>query len=115
MQLAKLGAAVVLEEKQLTGDALIETVDRLTQDPATLLEMGAKARSLAQPDSLERIWRELQENLQARCLKPGAFHRNCPVCIGWASTGKSIKLFRPVPGIMARGQALAFPARMLRH
>lgn len=27
MQLAKLGAAVVLEEKQLTGDALIETVD----------------------------------------------------------------------------------------
>ena len=67
MQLAKLGAAVVLEEKQLTGDALIETVDRLTQDPATLLEMGAKARSLAQPDSLERIWRELQ-----KICRPGA-------------------------------------------
>ena len=36
MQLAKLGAAVVLEEKQLTGDALIETVDRLTQNLADL-------------------------------------------------------------------------------
>ncbi len=67
MQLAKLGAAVVLEEKQLTGDALIETVDRLTQNLADLLEMGAKARSLAQPDSLERIWRELQ-----KICRPGA-------------------------------------------
>ena len=61
MQLAKLGAAVVLEEKQLTGDVLVQTVDSLTQDPARLLEMGAKARALAQPDSLERIWRELEK------------------------------------------------------
>ena len=47
--------------KQLTGDVLVQTVDSLTQDPARLLEMGAKAQALAQPDSLERIWRELEK------------------------------------------------------
>lgn len=55
MQLQKLGAAVVVEEKELTDSRLIEIVDRLTQDPAALMEMGVKARALAQPDSLDKI------------------------------------------------------------
>ncbi len=55
MQLQKLGAAVVAEEKDLTGEKLIEIVDRLTRDPALLMEMGAKARALAQPDALPQI------------------------------------------------------------
>ena len=32
MQLQKLGAAVVVEEKELTGEKLIGIVDKLTKD-----------------------------------------------------------------------------------
>lgn len=64
MQLQKLGAAVVVEEKDLTGEGLIEIVDRLTQDPAGLMEMGMKARALAQPDSLQKICDQLDKLLK---------------------------------------------------
>lgn len=64
MQLQKLGAAVVVEEKNLTGEKLIEIVDGLTQDPAKLMEMGVKAKALSQPDSLEKIWKTLEPHLK---------------------------------------------------
>ena len=57
--LQKLGAAVVVEEKELTGEKLIGIVDKLTKDPAELMLMGAKARALAQPDSLDKICENL--------------------------------------------------------
>lgn len=66
MQLQKLGAAVVVEEKDLTGEGLIEIVDRLTKDPAGLMEMGMKARALAQPDSLQKICDQLDKLLENR-------------------------------------------------
>lgn len=59
LELEKAGAAVVVEEKDLTGEKLIELVDRLTSRPETLAEMGQKARALAQPDSLDLIWDRL--------------------------------------------------------
>ena len=59
MELEKAGAAVVIEEKDLTGQKLIETVERLTQDPAGLAVMGKMARTLAVDDSLARITRRL--------------------------------------------------------
>lgn len=65
MQLQKLGAAVVVEEKNLTGEGLIRIVDGLTQDPAGLMEMGMKARALAQPDSLQKICDQLEKLLKA--------------------------------------------------
>ena len=55
LELEKAGAAVVVEEKDLTGEKLIELVDRLTSRPETLAEMGQKARALARPDSLDLI------------------------------------------------------------
>ena len=64
MQLQKLGAAIVVEEKDLTGDKLIEIVDSLTKDPAELMTMGAKAKALAQPDSLDRICDKLDAMLE---------------------------------------------------
>ncbi len=64
MQLQKLGAAVVVEEKNLTGEKLIEIVDGLTRDPAKLMEMGVKAKALSQPDSLEKIWKTLEPHLK---------------------------------------------------
>lgn len=64
LQLQKLGAAVVVEEKDLTGAKLIAIVEELTKDPARLMEMGVKARALAQPDSLEKIWAALETKLK---------------------------------------------------
>lgn len=64
MQLEKLGAARVLEEKNLGQGALQKTVDEITQSQASLMEMGAKARALAQPDSLEKIWTHLEQLLK---------------------------------------------------
>ncbi len=64
MQLQKLGAAVVVEEKELTGEKLIGIVDALTADPAGLMEMGAKARALAQPESLNRICDNLDKLME---------------------------------------------------
>ncbi len=66
LQLQKLGAAVVMEEKNLTGDLLIETVDKLTADPAALMLMGMKAKQLAQPDSLEKICKNIEKLLQTQ-------------------------------------------------
>ena len=64
MQLQKLGAAVVMEEKDLTGEKLIEVVNALTREPAKLMEMGVKAKALSQPDSLEKIWKTLEPHLK---------------------------------------------------
>lgn len=64
MQLEKLEAARVLEEKNLGQGALQKTVDEITHSQASLMEMGAKARALAQPDSLEKIWAHLEQLLK---------------------------------------------------
>ena len=61
MQLQKLGAAVVVEEKNLTGDSLIAIVDKLTKDPAELMIMGTKAKALSQRDSLDKIYQTLEK------------------------------------------------------
>ncbi len=66
LQLQKLGAAVVVEEKDLTGEKLIGIVEGLIRDPAALMEMGVKAKALAQPDSLERIWDALEKELEKK-------------------------------------------------
>ena len=65
LELQKAGAAVVIEEKDLTGAKLIETVQRLTADPQELAEMGRRARSLAVDDSLDRITAKLLELTKA--------------------------------------------------
>lgn len=61
LELQKAGAAVVIEEKELTADRLIETVERLTADRASLASMGKLARALAEPKSLEKITDKLLE------------------------------------------------------
>ena len=55
MELQKAGAAVVIEEKDLTAEKLIETVQQLLAEPGRLAEMGRCAHKLAVPDSLDRI------------------------------------------------------------
>ncbi|WP_418667569.1 undecaprenyldiphospho-muramoylpentapeptide beta-N-acetylglucosaminyltransferase [Allofournierella sp.] len=59
LELQKAGAAVVLEEKELTGEALIAQVERLLSEPGKLAIMGKMAHTLAEPESLEKIWARL--------------------------------------------------------
>jgi UDP-N-acetylglucosamine--N-acetylmuramyl-(pentapeptide) pyrophosphoryl-undecaprenol N-acetylglucosamine transferase len=49
--LARVGAAVVVEESKLEGVWLAETISTLLQDPSRLASMSAAARSLAHPNA----------------------------------------------------------------
>ena len=55
MELQKAGAAVVIEEKDLTGEKLISNVSEMLSEPGKLAQMGQNARSLSVDDSLDRI------------------------------------------------------------
>ncbi len=59
LELQKVGAAVVIEEKDLTGELLIQTVEGLLQNPQELAVMGKMAHTLAVEDSLARITERL--------------------------------------------------------
>ena len=50
---------MVIEEKDLTGEKLIETVQKLLGTPGKLAEMGANAKKLGNPRSLELITEKL--------------------------------------------------------
>ncbi|MEG0803834.1 MAG: UDP-N-acetylglucosamine--N-acetylmuramyl-(pentapeptide) pyrophosphoryl-undecaprenol N-acetylglucosamine transferase, partial [Pygmaiobacter sp.] len=56
LELSNAGAAVLIEEKDLSSDVLIETVDRLTTDRATLRNMGVAAKACAHLNSLDKIY-----------------------------------------------------------
>ena len=55
MALVNNDAAVIIEEKDLTGDRLTEEVNKLLQDPARLRTLGENAKKMAIPDTVERI------------------------------------------------------------
>ena len=55
LELQKAGAAVVIEEKDLTGEKLVSTVSELLTEPGKLAAMGQNARKLSVDDSLDRI------------------------------------------------------------
>lgn len=59
LELQNAGAAVVIEEKDLTSEKLIETVEDLLATPGRLAKMGQQARTLAQPRSLDMITERL--------------------------------------------------------
>ena len=55
LELQNAGAAIVIEEKDLTGEKLVQTVSAMLAQPGKLAEMGKNARSLSVDDSLDRI------------------------------------------------------------
>lgn len=55
MALVNNGAAVIIEEKDLTGERLIEEVDRLVKNKAEREKIGENARKMAMPDAKARI------------------------------------------------------------
>ena len=53
--LEKAGSAVVITEKQLENEKLIQTLDGFLANPDQMKTMGAKARELARPEASARI------------------------------------------------------------
>lgn len=61
MTLKKAGAAEIIEEKDLSGEKLIETVDRLINNKPRLKKMSAAAGASAISDANERIYNTLMK------------------------------------------------------
>ena len=59
LELAKANAAVVIEEKDLSGEKLVAEVKALLDEEGKLARMGQNARSLSVDDSLGRITAQL--------------------------------------------------------
>ena len=55
--LARAGAAVVIEEKNLTSERLVDEVSGLLNDPAKRTRMAAAARALAREDAAGQVAR----------------------------------------------------------
>ena len=61
MTLKNKGAAMVIEEKDLTVERLIKAVEELLSNPNTAKEMGDRAKAAAIYDSNERIYKIIKE------------------------------------------------------
>ena len=61
MTLKKAGAAEILEEKDLSGESLINTVMRIIENKPLLEKMGAAARKHAISDANKRIYDVLMQ------------------------------------------------------
>lgn len=59
MVLAHNNAAIVIEEKDLTGERLCNAIDQLVADPQELKNLGQNAASMAIVDSSQRICKEI--------------------------------------------------------
>jgi UDP-N-acetylglucosamine--N-acetylmuramyl-(pentapeptide) pyrophosphoryl-undecaprenol N-acetylglucosamine transferase len=66
MALVRRNAAMILEEKDLTGPALCETVEKIFSKPDGAAELGQNARKMAIADANERIYRQIQEVLKEK-------------------------------------------------
>ena len=64
MVLVERGAAICIEEKDLTADTLWEAICRATDDPAHLAQMGENSRGAAILDADERIMTALNDLLK---------------------------------------------------
>ncbi len=61
MVLGKAGAAVVIEQKELTDELIIEKVRELTSDPKKLCDLSRKAHEQCISDTPDRIWSVISE------------------------------------------------------
>ena len=64
MVLVKNQAAVLIEEKDLSGQRLCSEVEQLANDPQRLRQLGQNAQKLAMIDANERIYEELMRLLR---------------------------------------------------
>lgn len=59
MSLKRIGAAEVIEEKDLSGEKLTKVVERLILNSSRLEKMGSKAKAASIPDASKRIYDEV--------------------------------------------------------
>jgi len=64
MVLGRAGAAVVIEQKDLTIDRLKEIISELYNDPEKRQAMGQRAGALFRADTDDRIWQVLESILK---------------------------------------------------
>ncbi len=65
MSMANQKAAMVIEQKDLTGEKLIETVDSMVVDRSVLAEYRKNAQKMAITDANERIYKTIKEVLNS--------------------------------------------------
>lgn len=63
MSMANRKAALVIEQKDLTGERLIKTVDSILTDPSVLAEFRHNAQEMAITDANERIYQVIRDVL----------------------------------------------------
>ncbi len=63
MALVNRGAAAIIEEKDLTGEALCRKVDELFAKPDTIRSIGGNAKKMAIVDANARIYKIMKEVL----------------------------------------------------
>lgn len=66
MVLARAGAAVVIEEKNMTAELIVNTVESFMNDPVKLRNYAAKAASMAVADVDVRMWKVIEGVLRSR-------------------------------------------------
>ena len=64
MALVNAGAAEILEESELSGEALTEKADRILADPQTLEKFTQNAKNMAITDANERIYSVVKKVMQ---------------------------------------------------
>ena len=69
MALVRRGAAVCMQEKELSSDALWAAVQKIVFSPSALREMGENAQKTAILDADERIYRVVEQTLQTASVK----------------------------------------------
>lgn len=69
MALVNRGAAEVIEEKDLSGEVLLEKLNKILSEPGKAAEYGMHAKELSVPDVNERIYTEI---LKAAGIKTDA-------------------------------------------
>ncbi|HEX3027506.1 MAG TPA: undecaprenyldiphospho-muramoylpentapeptide beta-N-acetylglucosaminyltransferase [Clostridia bacterium] len=64
MALVRKGAAVCIEEKNLTGEALWKSIHNITSSPDMMRSMSENARKTAILDATERIYKVIEDTLK---------------------------------------------------
>lgn len=61
--LQKEGAAKIILDKNLNYNVLNQEIEKIVQNPQTLLDMGERAKKVARKDVTEKIYNEIKKNI----------------------------------------------------
>lgn len=64
--LEKAGAAIVIEQKDVTNEKIIEIIEDIYNNPAKLARMSENAKKLYIPDTDEKIWQSVCEAINLK-------------------------------------------------